>query len=344
MKVRHVQIAFTESSFIYHNLAKIQAKAKDQISILSYKHYSGEKIREDVCIRGCNSSTFRFLRELFSSRVDVIHFHNVQLVMLALPFLIFNFPRTATCTTVHTSRSNYNFLNLIFFYLNLVFINKIVFCSNASRLSFYIPRILKHKCHVINNGIDYKLMRKYSSNRENVNRNSSAIYKFISVGRFIPIKNHIYTLKLLNEHFRGNWLLTIIGSGSDIEETKSYIENNNLKDRVRIISSLPREDVYKELAEHDFFISSSKLEGLPMSPLEALCIGLRCILSDIPAHHVFSEGDITLLFPVDNYESAAKVLNKVENISIEQDKIDQFIVKKFSADTMIKAYRETYLR
>ena len=56
-----------------------------------------------------------------------------------------------------------------------------------------------------------------------------------------------------------------------------------------------RPDVYRIIQAYDVFLFPSKLEGLPVSVIEAQAAGLKCFLTDTIDKSVDITGDITFL-------------------------------------------------
>lgn len=131
----------------------------------------------------------------------------------------------------------------------------------------------------------YKLTSKYIRNgvQEKKEKNSlfneKKIINLVYVGNLDKRKNVKALLKsfnILNDNFR----LRIIGSGPEEENLrKQYLFNSH------IIFEGYCDHVDDILYESDVFISASTFEGLPMAVLEALSVGIPCILSDIPPHN-----------------------------------------------------------
>ena len=108
---------------------------------------------------------------------------------------------------------------------------------------------------------------------------------------------------------------------------------------------IPRNEVFKELHSADYYISSSTLEGLPVSVLEAMYCGLPCLLSDIPQHRE-AVGEEAIILPYD-IEQWATEINKLVEMSIEDRallsaRISQHVVENFSLKAMHKKYDTVY--
>jgi glycosyltransferase involved in cell wall biosynthesis len=73
--------------------------------------------------------------------------------------------------------------------------------------------------------------------------------------------------------------ILLIGSGMDSADNLSLIRSSPLRDRIHILGYRP--DVYEIIAACDIYIQPSLSESLSRSVMEAMCLGIPCIVSDI---------------------------------------------------------------
>lgn len=67
-------------------------------------------------------------------------------------------------------------------------------------------------------------------------------------------------------------VLNIVGNGSELENVKKYVNDNNIR-RVNILGFKEKEDKYAVLADNDMLLFPSYREGLPICVLEAMAAG-----------------------------------------------------------------------
>ena len=73
--------------------------------------------------------------------------------------------------------------------------------------------------------------------------------------------------------------LLLIGSDMDSAANLRLIESSPFRDRIHILGF--RSDVYEVIAACDIYIQPSLSESLSRSVMEAMCLGIPCIVSDI---------------------------------------------------------------
>jgi glycosyltransferase involved in cell wall biosynthesis len=89
-----------------------------------------------------------------------------------------------------------------------------------------------------------------------------------------------------------------------IKTIKQYIHENGLYDVVKILGA--REDALEILKSIDFYISSSRSEGLPYNLLEALAIGKPVMATDIPGNNDIIRKSVEgVLVPVNSARTLA---------------------------------------
>lgn len=137
---------------------------------------------------------------------------------------------------------------------------------------------------ILNNGID---LEKYKSiTDEQINRLKEELNiskdKFIigHVGRFVNIKNQEYFIELAKsmQKLCNDFVIVLVGDGSDFDKIKNLIERNNLQEYF-ILPGL-REDIPIFMKMFDVFVMPSLYEGFPLVVVEALAGDNICFLSD----------------------------------------------------------------
>ena len=107
--------------------------------------------------------------------------------------------------------------------------------------------------------------------------------RFLTVGRFTPLHKGIDILIEafhLFAHNNSEWLLDIVGEGSEGDDYKALIKTYHLEDRITIHPFTNQIQDYYSNAQ--IYVLSSRWEGLPLVLVEAMSHGLPIVTSDLP--------------------------------------------------------------
>jgi glycosyltransferase involved in cell wall biosynthesis len=115
----------------------------------------------------------------------------------------------------------------------------------------------------------------------------SAPIRLLSIGKFEPRKNHILLLKTLPALDAAGFSisLTLIGEcstekhQSEYERVSLFIRENELSDRVTLLTNQPAQAMSRFYLDADLFILPSSAEPASVSVIEALGFGLPVICS-----------------------------------------------------------------
>lgn len=140
----------------------------------------------------------------------------------------------------------------------------------------------KQPFKVLPNAVDLSMFSFNSQTRLKKRKELGLEGKFVlgNVARFHPVKNQIFLIDIFKEVVRqeSNAILLLVGVGDELDNVRNRVKELKLEDTVRFL--YVRTDVNELLQAMDVFVFPSKLEGLPLSLVEAQAAGLPCILSD----------------------------------------------------------------
>lgn len=218
---------------------------------------------------------FKALIELYKilksiRHIDIIHLHSSKAGFLGRIAAYFLGKSNKTIYTTHAI----SFLRLdvslrkrkIFIYMEKfasLFGGKIVACSKSEKEAIEAQHI--KNVTYINNGIRPLNVKKEQNNTDKIT--------IISVGRLSIQKNP----KLFNEiakEFIDNKKIQFIWCGDG--ELKNELTSLNIK----CTGWITKNEIANYLANADIYLSTSLWEGLPLSVLEAMSVGLSLVLSD----------------------------------------------------------------
>lgn len=133
---------------------------------------------------------------------------------------------------------------------------------------------------VSGNGIELdKPKKQYNSNKKDC-------FQLIYIGRYtIKIKgldillDGIKTIK--NEMIKHNIKLVLYGADyrGELKKLENLINKKNVKEVVKLNGPIYDENKIKELLNSDVFIQTSRTEGQPLGIMEAISMGIPCILT-----------------------------------------------------------------
>jgi glycosyltransferase involved in cell wall biosynthesis len=105
------------------------------------------------------------------------------------------------------------------------------------------------------------------------------VVELISVGRLREPKDFMTLARALARVERGSFRATLVGDGPDRSMIEDELARLGLTETVRLLGD--RSDVPELLAEADAFVCSSRSEGMPISILEAMAVGLPVVASAV---------------------------------------------------------------
>ncbi|MDI6452377.1 glycosyltransferase family 4 protein [Peloplasma aerotolerans] len=195
--------------------------------------------------------------------------------------------------------------------------------QNAKRFStkntIYIPGI----------GIDVDLIKNTVINKSSKRKQlglTDEDFVFISIGQLSVRKNHEVIIKALSLVTNDSIKLIICGLG----ELESYLQKlvNDLGLKKRVIFTGYRSDVYELLHMSDAFIFPSLQEGLPVSLMEAMAVGLPVVCSRIRGNiDLIQDGINGLLMNPKDIEATSKNINLIYKDKIIRQKMSENNIK-----------------
>lgn len=209
-------------------------------------------------------------------------------------------------------------------------------------LQSYFKETYNRKTKLIPNGIDVVHKKKVDKIKKlGLDKNSYILY----LGRIVPEKG-VKELVISYNKIKTKKKLVIAGGSSDsnkyLEEVKNISKDN---DNI-IFTDFVVGDVLAELFSNAYiYVLPSKLEGMPMSLLEAMAYGNCCLVSDIPESiDVIKENGVSfkLSYTYDLSEKLEYLCNNIEIVDKYKKKSSNYIYKEYSWIYVIKKVSEVY--
>lgn len=273
----------------------------------------------------------------------VIHMHQVQSGFLAEMAMLGTGFRKKALFTVHSTFSGYKFHNKFLSFTNTLLAQRTTCVSNTSYQDYpkLIKRIKGNRIQALQNGVDTERIDSIITVSNPVPHD---YINFIYVARLIPLKNHKFLVDVLKKcdervHF------IFVGAEDAEKAIRKKAEELGVVDHITFTGLIPRNKVFQQLQNADYYISSSTLEGLPVSVLEAMYCGLPCVLSNIPQHREVA-GDEAIILPYDVEKWATEInrlasINPTERLSMGK-RIKDYVIKNFSLESMHEKYDAIY--
>ena len=143
-----------------------------------------------------------------------------------------------------------------------------------------------------------------------------------------------------------NIKINLYGDG-DIEEFEKLIKENNLQEKIKIMGWISGREKDEALNNSDIFILPSYSEGLPMSILEAMAIGLPIISTPVGGiPEAVEDGADGFLVSPGDYNALAEKIDSLASNKPQREQMGQrgyeIAREKFDVNVIISQLKEIY--
>lgn len=177
--------------------------------------------------------------------------------------------------------------------------------------------------------------------------NESNKFVIISVGTLYRIKNYELLINAVSICINESNLdieLRIVGDGEDREKLNSLIKELGMEESIKLLGW--RENVYEELKKADVYVCSSLIEGVSISIIEAMMMGLPIIASNVGANpDLVKDGVNGILFESENIIDLKKAIIRL----VEDSEYRHLLAEgaysessKFDIKNCVKKYEQLY--
>lgn len=176
----------------------------------------------------------------------------------------------------------------------------------------------------------------------NKQRTAGKYFKIINVANFNFEKGHDVLLDAL-QYIKIPVKLTLVGNGPLFGKYKKMVEQRGLQDVVTFLGQIPHNKIPELLIDNDLFCLSSRSEGFPAAPLEAMACGLPVVAVNvggldemiIPGFNGF------LCKPGSNDELAEKIVS-ASKMEWDNKRISEWVLNNFSWSAWSSKIIDTY--
>ncbi len=284
-------------------------------------------------------SQFSNLKKLFvDQRIDIVHSHNtyahfyasVAGYLAGVP-VILNTQHGRGCGNTLKQRGHFLLANRLAHQILAVSEDSAKICRKQDPFS-------RSRIAALWNGIDLERFCFHGPQKKP---------HAISVARLSPEKDFptlLQATRLVVDHYP-SFKLTLVGDGPERSSLEKLCSELNLNSQVTFLGE--RSDVPELLKQAGLFVSSSSTEGISLTLLEALAVGLPIITTDVGGNPEIIEQDVTgYLVPSGNPQQLAEAicshLEHPETWDTMANAGRTSVEKKFHINRMIKDYEDLY--
>ncbi len=113
--------------------------------------------------------------------------------------------------------------------------------------------------------------------------------------------------------------LLLLGSGSQSQSIRSYVQAHDLNDAVSLMGPQPTEELPMWFRAADAYIGCARSDGTSISLLEAMATGLPVVVTDIPSNREWvTEPENGWLAPAGSPEGVADKMLQVANLTAQE--------------------------
>lgn len=162
-----------------------------------------------------------------------------------------------------------------------------------------------------------------------------------------PVKNISLAIDALLELHPGypNMRLVIIGADLDSSYSRPLLERMNTLPWVTYWGEIPHQEMGARLAVCDVVLNTSQSEGQPQAVLEAMSLGLPCIMTDVPGNrHLITTGreGFYVRDKMDLCRAARRLLDDQHLRQQMGARAQQLVRSKYHPQQEIDAYQQLY--
>lgn len=276
---------------------------------------------------------------------DIVHAHMVHAnIFTRLNRLVCHVPKLIC--SAHSSNEGGRIRMLAYKYTN--FLSNYNTNVSQSAVDAFVDSgcFIRENIHAVYNGIDLNRF-KMSIDKHAYTSFSPSEVNFLSVGRLADAKDYpnlIRAIYLVKKQTNKNVRFYIVGEGTVRLEIEGMIQQLDLFGQVTLLGA--RSDIPELLNQADFFILSSKYEGLSTVLIEAMACQCFVITTDCGGSAEII-GDTGILVETENSEKLAEAIIKAlelpeEYVYENNQRARKRAEEKFSLEKSIQVWLDIY--
>ena len=202
---------------------------------------------------------------------------------------------------------------------------------------------------VIYNGIKDLSEQSYSREELLNELGLSADFRYIgSISRLEPIKNQSMMIKAFHraKHLSPRIKLILIGDGAKRKDLERLVKSLDIAEDVIFTGYL--DDPQKYINMFEIFLLSSFSEGTSMTLLEAMCLSIPCVVTNVGGNiEIVSNDETGLVVPSDNEKAFSDaIVLLLNNLALRKEfgnRAREKFLNEFPVFKMINSYEHLYL-
>lgn len=203
----------------------------------------------------------------------------------------------------------------------------------------YFPESIQKKTSIIYNPVNDSVF-----NLPSLQGRAGERPRIISVGRLYPQKNQAMMIRAfakIADNFP-DWQLVIFGEGPLRAELEFLVSSFKLQDRVLLPGRT--EYVIEELRKSNIFCMSSDYEGMSNSMIEAICVGLPIVTTDVSGvKELVENGKNGVVVPCGDVDKLGKTFSELmsnERLMEEYSRNNYSKKELFRIDTIVNQWEQ----
>lgn len=191
--------------------------------------------------------------------------------------------------------------------------DKIIAVSESCREEFLKSFPIDEKVSVLSNMIDAAQIR-FKAAMHNPYASQPNIIHIVSVSRIAPEKhfeNVVYATEILLSKGLNKFIWHVVGGDYDYEKICDMVVQHNLTDYIHMEGSQPNPYPYMKYA--DLFVHPSYVESQGLVVLEAMTLGVPCVVTRSLGPCEFIEDGVNGILTEQSAESLAEKVNDILN-------------------------------
>ncbi|MFW2177855.1 MULTISPECIES: glycosyltransferase [unclassified Moraxella] len=289
--------------------------------------------------KDCVKASLKYRKLIAKFHPDIIHAHMVHANIFArLNRIGVDVPKLIC--TAHNSNEGGKLRMLAYHYTNFLSDKNTNVSNEATESLINKGAFNKHNVITVYNGVDLENFKHLTS--DDCKKSNEKI--FLSVGRFNQQKDYPNLLNSISIAKLDNVKYLIAGDGELRQDIEKLTHKLSLENKVSLLGK--RNDIPELLNNADFFVLSSKHEGLPTVVIESMACGCFVIATDCGGTAEIM-GDTGILVPPQDSQALAEAMQKAMSLRDEQIQENNIRARKrveelFSLEKSVERWLEIY--